>query len=164
MSRSASTGHPAERTPRPQGARRFRAFEGWPADDIDVIRELGDVELFSAGAVVLGADPQPHREVVVVLSGRLQVDCAGRERAACESFHPGDVVGAASFIDGRPEPGLVRSLEPSTVLRLRASAIVRLAAAQPELALRIVFEIGAVLADRFRTAERAGAGADITGQ
>lgn len=144
------TGRPFDRATQRPSAHAFTVFRGWPAEDIQVVRQLGDVELYSPGAVVVYADGSPGCAAFIVLSGRLAVDGSVEDAVGLTSFRAGDVVGAMSFIDGRPEPVAVRALEPSSVLRLRRDAIVTLATVQPVLALRIVFEIATVLADRLR--------------
>lgn len=161
MSRSEPSRHPAGAPCRHGGVGRFRAFQGWPADAIQTVRDLGEVEIYSPGAVVVGSEIPGDRAVLVVLSGRLETAPTGRPGDRAESFHAGDVVGVVSFLDGRAEPSHVRSVEPSSVLRIRVGAIEALAAAQPELALRIVFEVGAVLAQRVRLAQ---AGSDALGR
>ena len=99
------------------------------------------------------------RSLIIVRSGSFRVIRPDRRNRARDvgSIPAGSVFGEVGFLDGRPRSSTVIAAEPSEILVLDRAAFDRLARTQPRLALKVVEDLGAILAGRFRAT---GAGDD----
>ena len=71
----------------------------------------------------------------------------------------GAVFGEVAFFDRQPRSATIRALSEGSVARFSRDAFESLAAWEPVLARRILYELGHALAIRLRAAERRGSGA-----
>jgi CRP/FNR family transcriptional regulator, cyclic AMP receptor protein len=114
---------------------RYRRFG--PGDDV-----------VTAGAL--------EQSLYLVLEGQLEVLAEhGRRRyRRIASVGAGSVIGELSFFDGEPRSALVRAVTPAVLAELSAAEFDSLAAANPPLARRLLFDLGRILAGRLRAAQR----------
>lgn len=112
---------------------------------------------FKTGEVVI-AIGEDARTLLLVRSGSFRVTApTRRSRLETVGFVPaGSVFGEISFLDGRAATSSVVANEASEVLLLDRHSFDRLSASHPRLALRIVEDLGAILATRFRTLTASG--------
>jgi CRP-like cAMP-binding protein len=124
-------------------------------DEWATIRAHADTLRYAAGSTVI-APGSLERALVILVTGQLEVvrTHAGRRRdqrlALCEA---GSVVGELAFLDGKPASALVRAVGEVEVLRLPLPRFEVLAAKDPQLALYVLFDLGRLVASRFRTAQ-----------
>src|SRR4051812_18124046 len=124
-------------------------------DEWAMIRSHADTLRFADGATLISPG-SVDRALVVLISGQLEVvrTHAGRRRDQRLAQHePGSVVGELAFLDGKPASALVRAVGEVQVLRLPLAKFEVLAAKDPQLALYMLFDLGRVLASKFRTAQ-----------
>lgn len=100
------------------------------------------------------------RSLYVVVEGTLEAVTRptrfGRQRRRGR-LEVGSVVGEISFFDGQPRSAGVRALTPAVLAELTPDGFERLAASHPDLARRLLLDLGRILAGRLRRAEAAGA-------
>jgi len=108
---------------------------------------------FASGDMLLhagGADDG----VYILVSGRVEVIGKGGfgRRKSIAEIDEGSIFGELSFFDEQPRSAAVRSITDGQVLRLTHKGFDQLAARSPVLARRLLFDMGRVLAYRFRRA------------
>jgi len=110
---------------------------------------------FGPGETVIAAGER-ERSLYLVLDGRLEVLAEhGRRRLRrIATIEAGSVLGELSFFDGAPRSALVRTLTPAVLAELSPAEFDTLAAANPVLARRLLFDLGRILAQRLRAAHR----------
>ena len=99
---------------------------------------------------------QEGRELVVVLSGSFRVEVPSGRRGRMTrlgTIGDGEVFGEIAFLDGRPRSSRVIAEEPSEVAVLTWTSFERLSEVRPNLALRILSDLGAILARMVRRME-----------
>ncbi len=110
---------------------------------------------FAAGDVVMGLG-EAERSLYLIATGTVEVFVgdadAGTERSV-RVQGPGSVLGEVAFFDGRPRSASVRALSSGEVLRLSEVAFDGLAGRHPDLARKILVDLGRILALRLRQAE-----------
>ena len=107
--------------------------------------------------VTAGAADQ---SLYLVLEGQLEVlaPATGRGRRGYRrlaSVAAGSVIGELSFFDGGGRSALVRAVTPAVLAEMSRSEFDALATASPDLARRLLFDLGRILAHRLRTAVQA---------
>lgn len=108
---------------------------------------------FSTGDVVM-ARGEVDRSLYLVASGSVEVFVAdGRDERSVRIQGPGTILGEVAFFDGRPRSATVRAVTDAEVLRLGTEAFDVLAGRHPDLARRVVLDLGRILALRLRQAE-----------
>jgi CRP/FNR family transcriptional regulator, cyclic AMP receptor protein len=111
---------------------------------------------FGAGDAVISAGAG-DRSLYLILDGLLEVlverGRRGYKRVA--SLGAGSVIGELSFFDGGVRSALVRAVTAAEVAELSPEEFEALAAADPALARRLLFELGRVVARRLRTSQQA---------
>jgi CRP-like cAMP-binding protein len=111
---------------------------------------------FSAGDAVISAGAR-DRSLYLVLDGVLEVlverGRRGHQRVA--SLGAGSVIGELAFFDGGARSALVRAVTAAELAELSPAEFEELAAADPALARRLLFELGRILAKRLRTSQQA---------
>jgi CRP/FNR family transcriptional regulator, cyclic AMP receptor protein len=114
---------------------------------------------FGAGQEVLHAGGG-GRSLYLLLEGTLEVVAPGtrfgRKRPLAR-LEAGSVVGELSFFDGEPRSAGVRALTAVVLAELTPDGFDRLVAKHPDLARRLLLDLGRVLAGRLRRAEAARA-------
>jgi len=71
------------------------------------------------------------------------------------------VIGELSFFDGGARSALVRAVTPALAAELSPAEFGSLAAADPALARRLLFDLGRILAQRLRLAQQSAPGAGV---
>ncbi len=118
---------------------------------------------FGAGQEVLHAGGG-GRSLYLLLEGTLEVvgqaTRFGRKRPLAR-LETGSVVGEVSFFDGAPRSAGVRALTPVVLAELTPEGFDGLVSQHPDLARRLLLDLGRILAGRLRRAD-AAAGASIS--
>lgn len=112
---------------------------------------------FGPGDVVV-TDGAIEQSLYLVLEGELEVLVPrrrGHRRIA--TIAVGSVMGELSFFDGAARSAMVRALTPALLAELSPAEFDALAEANPSLARRFLFDLGAILAQRLREAHDAAA-------
>jgi CRP/FNR family transcriptional regulator, cyclic AMP receptor protein len=124
------------------------------------VLEFTEARRFGAGHTVLAAGGG-GRSLYLLLEGTLEVVAAqtrfGRQRRIGK-LEAGSVVGELSFFDGEPRSVGVRALTSVVLAELTPGHFEELAVRHPDLARRLLLDLGRILAGRLRRAE-AGPGA-----
>ncbi|NHC45591.1 Crp/Fnr family transcriptional regulator [Motilibacter aurantiacus] len=71
-----------------------------------------------------------------------------------DELEAGNVFGEVSFLDGEPRSAQVRAASDVVLAGLDHEGFDRLSAAHPALAIRLLLDLGRILAGRLRAAER----------
>jgi len=98
------------------------------------------------------------RELVIVLSGSFRVEMPSGRRGRTTTLgtiSDGEVFGEIAFFDGRPRSSTVIADVPSEVAVLTWASFERLSEVRPKLAIRILADLGAILAGMVRRLEAA---------
>ena len=109
---------------------------------------------FAPGDAVVEAGAS-EQSLFLVLEGELEVlvlhGRRGHRRIA--SVGAGSVIGELSFFDGGGRSALVRAVTPAVLAEMSRSEFDALAAASPDLARRLLFDLGRILAQRLRAVQ-----------
>lgn len=111
---------------------------------------------FSAGDAVISARAR-DRSLYLILDGILEV-LAERGRRGYRQvalLGAGSVIGELSFFDGDARSALVRAVTAAELAELSPAEFESLAAADPGLARRLLFELGRYMARRLRVSQQA---------
>lgn len=120
------------------------------------IREHAEIRRYRAGQTVID-EGDTGRDLFIVLDGEVSASVrVGRlgTRQRRLPMGAGAVFGEVAFFTGGPRTARIGADRDTELLRLRFEDFQRLAAADPHLAQRIVFDLGRVLAERLVRAER----------
>ena len=111
---------------------------------------------FDPGDAVVTAGEQ-DQSLYLVLEGQLEVLVPhGRRRSRrIASVGAGSVIGELSFFDGGARSASVRATTEAVLAELSPAEFDALAAANPVLARRLLFDLGRILAQRLRAAQQA---------
>ena len=101
---------------------------------------------FTAGEDIIRADER-HDAVYIVVKGAVEVVVRG---AIVDVMAEGSAFGEVAFFDRAPRTATIRSKETGSALVLTRGALEQLALNEPMLALQTTFELGQLLAQRFR--------------
>jgi CRP-like cAMP-binding protein len=148
-------------TAQPQAARREQVLlPDAPEADWATLLEFTQARRFGAGQTVLQAGGG-GRSLFLLLEGSLEVVAPqtrfGRQRRLGR-LEAGSVVGELSFFDGEPRSAGVRALTPAALAELTPAGFDDLSRRHPDLARRLLLDLGRILAGLLRRAE-AGPGA-----
>lgn len=108
---------------------------------------------FLAGERLIEAG-QTDNGVYILVSGTVEVigkGGFGGEKVIAE-IHEGSVFGELAFFDAQPRSAGIRARTDGEVIHLTHEGFDRIAEANPALANRLIFDMGRVLAYRFRKA------------
>lgn len=110
---------------------------------------------FSPGDAIVTAGER-DQSLYLVLEGQLEVlaDRGRRGHRRIASVGAGSVIGELSFFDGGGRSALVRAVTAAVLAELSPTEFDGLAAANPGLARRLLFDLGRILAHRLRTAQQ----------
>ena len=103
--------------------------------------------------VTAGAADQ---SLYLVLEGQLEVLATGRGRRGYRrlaSVAAGSVIGELSFFDGGGRSALVRAVTSAVLAEMSRSEFDALATASPDLARRLLLDLGRILAQRLRAVQ-----------
>jgi CRP-like cAMP-binding protein len=100
-----------------------------------------------------------EQSLYLVLEGQLEVlaDTGRRKYRKIASVGAGSVIGELSFFDGGARSAMVRAVTPAVLAEMSPAEFDTLAAASPALARRLLFDLGRILAQRLRAAQRSTA-------
>jgi CRP/FNR family cyclic AMP-dependent transcriptional regulator len=104
-----------------------------------------------------------EQSLYLVLEGQLEV-LAGhgrRKYRKIASVGAGSVIGELSFFDGGARSAMVRAVTPAVLAEMSPAEFDALAAANPVLARRLLFDLGRILAQRLRAAQQAASVAGV---
>jgi len=136
---------------------------GLDEQDWQHIRDHAEIRRYRAGEVVI-EEGDTGRDLFIVLSGEVsalvRVGRLGARRRR-QPMQTGAVFGEIAFFAGGRRTAAIVASTDAELLRLRFESFQNLAAQDPHLAQRIVFDLGRVLAARLVRAERAE-GAEVT--
>lgn len=112
---------------------------------------------FSPGDAIVTAGAS-DQSLYLVLEGQLDVlaEAKGRGRRGYRriaSVGAGSVIGELSFFDGGGRSALVRAVTPAVLAEMSRSEFDALAAASPDLARRLLLDLGRILAQRLRAVQ-----------
>lgn len=110
---------------------------------------------FSPGDTVVTAGSW-EQSLYIVLEGQLEV-LAPRSRRGFKriaSVEAGSVIGELSFFDGGARSAQVRAVTPAVLAELSRTEFDALAVASPDLARRLLFDLGRILAQRLRAVQQ----------
>ena len=110
---------------------------------------------FSPGDTVVTAGSW-EQSLYIVLEGQLEVLASpgkrGYKRIAW--VEAGSVIGELSFFDGGARSAMVRAVTPAVLAELSPAEFDALAVASPDLARRLLFDLGRILAQRLRAVQQ----------
>ena len=109
---------------------------------------------FSPGDAIVTAGAA-DQSLYLVLEGQLEVlaERGRRGYRRLASVGTGSVIGELSFFDGGGRSALVRAVAPAVLAEMSRSEFDALAAASPDLARRLLFDLGRILAQRLRAVQ-----------
>jgi CRP/FNR family transcriptional regulator, cyclic AMP receptor protein len=110
---------------------------------------------FGPGDAVVTAGAR-DQSLYLVLEGELEVleDRGRRGHRRIASIAAGSVIGELAFFDGEARSALVRAVTPAALAELSPAEFDALAMANPDLARRLLFDLGRILAQRLRTVQQ----------
>jgi CRP-like cAMP-binding protein len=124
----------------------FLLLAGVPDSDWAAIREHAEVRRYRRGDMVARAG-ETDRTLWIVIGGTVDL-VEGRRHA--DQLPAGSVFGEFTFLTGRPAPLTARAGSEATVLRWTLDGFEVLAAKDPGLARRVLFDLAAILALRLQ--------------
>ena len=109
---------------------------------------------FNPGDAILTAGAS-DQSLYLVLEGQLDVlaEHGRRGYRRLASVGAGSVIGELSFFDGGGRSALVRAVTPAVLAEMSRSEFDALAAASPDLARRLLLDLGRILAQRLRAVQ-----------
>jgi CRP/FNR family transcriptional regulator, cyclic AMP receptor protein len=109
---------------------------------------------FSPGDAIVTAGAS-DQSLYLVLEGQLDVlaERGRRGYRRLASVGAGSVIGELSFFDGGGRSALVRAVTPAVLAEMSRSEFDALAAASPDLARRLLLDLGRILAQRLRAVQ-----------
>jgi CRP/FNR family transcriptional regulator, cyclic AMP receptor protein len=109
---------------------------------------------FSPGDAIVTAGAS-DQSLYLVLEGQLDVlaERGRRGYRRLASVGAGSVIGELSFFDGGGRSALVRAATPAVLAEMSRSEFDALAAASPDLARRLLLDLGRILAQRLRAVQ-----------
>ncbi|HEX4829903.1 MAG TPA: cyclic nucleotide-binding domain-containing protein [Trebonia sp.] len=125
-------------------------------DEWAVLLRHGRDRRFGPGDTVVTMGSR-EQSLYIVLEGQLEV-LAPRGRRGYKRIalvEAGSVIGELSFFDGGVRSAHVRAATAAVLAELTPTEFDALAVARPDLARRLLFDLGRILAQRLRAAQRA---------
>jgi CRP-like cAMP-binding protein len=118
-------------------------FAGLPAREVEALVAAAREDLYRAREYIF-MESDPARWLCVVMSGRVKIlrhSRAGKD-VVLELLGPGEVFGGVAVIERRPYPSAAQALEPTTVLKIPAEAVIATAERHPALVKEMALMIG----------------------
>jgi len=136
--------------------------EGTPSQQLTVLDGLSEEEWqsvlkhaksiqFKAGDLLLKVG-ESDDALYILVSGEVEVigsNSFGFEKRIA-TISEGSVFGELAFFDNQPRSASIRAVQSGQVLRLSRKGFERISAWNPQLAQQLLFDLGRVLAHRFR--------------
>lgn len=112
------------------------------------------IRRFRPGEAVVAAGAA-DQSLYLVLEGQLEVlaERGRRGYRRLAAVGTGSVIGELAFFDGGTRSALVRAASPALLAEMSRPAFERLAAASPDLARRLLLDLGRILAQRLRAVQ-----------
>ncbi len=132
-------------------AEKITVLDGLSEDEWQmVIRSARSIE-FLPGDLLLKAG-ESDDALYIMVSGEVEVVSTNSfgfvKRIAC--ITEGSVFGELAFFDSKPRSASIRAISKGQVLRLSRQGFEQIAAWNPKLAQQFLFDLGRILAYRFR--------------
>jgi CRP-like cAMP-binding protein len=147
-----------DRTPpplSPAALQKTRLFEGLSDSTLEALARSLKSELATPGQMVI-AEGELASHMFVVLSGEVEVLHKGGSdhdvRVAL--LGPGDWIGEMAVLEVQPRSASVRSLAPTTLLRIGLADVRALLANEPAQYAHLILNIARELSRRLRVADR----------
>lgn len=130
---------------------KITVFEGLSEDEWQMVIRNAQHIPFAKGDVLL-KEGEIDDAVYIVVSGQVEVissQSSSRKRIA--TIDEGSVFGEVAFFDSKPRSASVRAVVDGQVLRLSRKGFEQISAWNPNLAQQFLFDLGNILAHRFRS-------------
>ncbi len=130
---------------------QITVFEGLTEDEWQVIINNAQSVSFTAGEILL-KEGEIDDAVYIIVSGQVEVISAhafGRVKRIA-LIDEGSVYGEVAFFDTKPRSASIRAVGDGQVLRLSRKGFEKISAWNPGLAQQFLFDLGQILAYRFR--------------
>ena len=131
---------------------QITVLEGLSEDEWQMVIRNAQTIPFKKGEILL-KEGEADDAVYIVVSGQVEVvskHSFGRVKRIA-TIDEGSVFGEVAFFDARPRSASVRAVDEGQVLRLSRRGFEQIAAWNPNLAQQFLFDLGSVLAYRFRS-------------
>ncbi len=131
---------------------RITVLEGLSEDEWQMIIRNAQNIAFTDGDILL-KEGEVDDAVYIVVSGKVEVISSrafGRVKRIA-TIDEGSVFGEVAFFDANPRSASVRAIGVGSVLRLSRKGFEQISAWNPSLAQQFLFDLGSILAFRFRS-------------
>jgi len=131
---------------------RITVLEGLSEEEWQMIIRNAQNISFSDGEILL-KEGEVDDAVYIVVSGKVEVvssEAFGRVKRIA-TIDEGSVFGEVAFFDANPRSASVRAIGEGSVLRLSRKGFEQISAWNPNLAQQFLFDLGSILAFRFRS-------------
>jgi CRP-like cAMP-binding protein len=123
-------------------------FAGLPATEIESLADAAREDAYRAREYVF-MEGDPASWLCVVASGRVKIvkhSSAGKD-VVLEILGTGEIFGGVAVIEKRPYPAAAQALEPTTVLKIPANALIAVSELYPVVIKEMALMIGRRLRD-----------------
>jgi len=133
----------------------FKLFNNLRVDEIAKLISLAKKQTFEAGEFIF-KEGELSKSFHIVCSGKVEVFSSPDENQHIElvKIGPGSTVGEVGFIDGKERTASVRCITSTITLTLTRNEFNEIIDKDPQLALKILKEIGIVLSERLRWCDK----------
>ncbi len=135
----------------PLAAENITVFNGLTEDEWQMIIQNARSIEFKKGDLLLKAG-ESDDALYIMVSGQVEVITNNSfgfvKRIAC--IAEGSVFGELAFFDNQPRSASIRAISTGQVLRISRHGFEQIAAWNPKLAQQFLFDLGRILAHRFR--------------
>lgn len=133
-------------------AEQITVFEGLSEEEWNMVIKQSQTISFSAGEILL-KENEIDDAVYILVTG--QVEVVGKRSFGrsiqIATIEEGSVFGEVAFFDANPRSASIRAVSDGQVLRLSRQGFDQIAAWNPKLAQQFLFDLGSILAYRFRS-------------
>lgn len=134
-----------------EGIEQITVLESLSEEEWQAVIHCAQTISFESGENLL-QEGESDDAVYIVISGKVEVvsnHSFGRTKRIA-TIDEGSVFGEVAFFDSKPRSASIRALSEGKVLRLSRKGFERIAAWNPGLAQQLLFDLGSILAYRFR--------------
>lgn len=132
--------------------KQIMVFDDLSEEEWQVIARNAQSISFNPGEILL-KEGEVDDAVYIVVSGQVEVvseHSFGRIKRIA-TIDEGSVYGEVSFFDSQPRSASVRAVTEGQVMRLSRKSFEQISAWNPKLAQQFLFDLGSILAFRFRS-------------